>query len=572
MLLLCAWSLQAQLSHDAPGETRKPDRTVTAGSGKVYSVAYSPNGNLLAAGGEDKLIRIWDANTGGLRLSLGGHSAPVRSVAFSPDGKSLASASLDGTVRILNVGSGNFERSLDAPAARGMAFQPGAEPVLAVSGQDKVRLWNFAAGRLMKTLERGGMKIEPLAFQPDGKILVTGGSDGSVRLWNMTSGALIRAVDAGSPVSSVAASGGYVAFGCEDGKVKLLSPEGAETELGGAGAAVHAVAFSVDGAQLAAGGANGAIRIWDTKSGRFLMSLEGHTDAVLALAFSPNGRSLASGGADGTVRRWTQPLPPVPAEDARKIEAALPAKAAVPPKKPRKLLVFWRADAIQHKIGVAYANRTIELLAKKTGAFQVDFSRDYEVLDPKTLAQYDAIVMNSTAHLAIPGEAQKKALLDFVWGGGGVVGIHAAIGTFKDWPEGAEIIGATFGGHPWVPTGRWSVKLEEPDHPLLRAFAGKGFAMNDEFYELDTPYTRSDRRVLMSLDLSDAATAGVQPVHRQDRDFAVSWVKRYGQGRVFYGMFGHTGAPFEDAAVVRFYLDGIQYALGDLEAVDRPGK
>ena len=94
--------------------------------------------------------------------------------------------------------------------------------------------------------------------------------------------------------------------------------------------------------------------------------------------------------------------------------------------------------------------------------------------------------------------------------------------------------------------------------------------MQDEFYELGEPYSRGDRRVLMKLDTRDAATAGVTPLHREDRDFAVSWVKRYGEGRVFYGMFGHRAEPFMNPAVLRFYLDGIQYALGDLPVEDSP--
>ena len=89
-------------------------------------------------------------------------------------------------------------------------------------------------------------------------------------------------------------------------------------------------------------------------------------------------------------------------------------------------------------------------------------------------------------------------------GGGGVVGIHAAIDMFKRWPEGAQIVGATFNGHPWGPGSSWAVKLEEPEHPLLAAFAGKDFRMQDEFYELGEPYSRGDRRVLMKLDTRDA--------------------------------------------------------------------
>ena len=100
--------------------------------------------------------------------------------------------------------------------------------------------------------------------------------------------------------------------------------------------------------------------------------------------------------------------------------------------------MFWRAEAILHKAGVPAGNKAIELLGERTGAFEADFSRDYEVFDPRVLRRYDAIVLNSTAHLAIPEAKQRQALLDYVRGGGGVVGIHAAIDMFKRWPEGAR--------------------------------------------------------------------------------------------------------------------------------------
>ena len=108
--------------------------------------------------------------------------------------------------------------------------------------------------------------------------------------------------------------------------------------------------------------------------------------------------------------------------------------------------------------------------------------------------------------------------------------------------------------------------------PIIRccAWHGQNFKMHDEFYELAEPYRRSDRRVLMSLDTSDPATAGVTPLHRKDNDFAVSWIKRYGNGRVFYCMFGHIGQPFQNSSVLQYYLDGIQYALGDLAVDDSP--
>jgi len=95
--------------------------------------------------------------------------------------------------------------------------------------------------------------------------------------------------------------------------------------------------------------------------------------------------------------------------------------------------------------------------------------------------------------------------------------------------------------------------------------------LQDEIYQFKTPYTRADRRVLVGLDLSDPVTGGVkQGVKRTDGDFAVAWIKKQGQGRVFYCSLGHADNVFQDAAVVRFYLDGIQYALGDLEADASP--
>jgi uncharacterized protein len=388
-------------------------------------------------------------------------------------------------------------------------------------------------------------------------------------------------VDAGGPVVSLAYSADGNTLASEDAKHGIALwdvKDGRPVRKAGAGeplAAGAVTAFSVDGVQTASV-AGIAIKVWENRTGRPLATLLGHTGEIRSLVFSPNGRTIASAGDDGAIRLWTMPLPPLSPEDLRKIEAAIPSKAAVAPKKQRRVLVFWRADAIQHKAGVPAANKMIELLARHTGAFQADFSRDYDVLEPKILSRYDAIIMNSTAHLAIPDDAKKAALLDYVKKGGGIVGIHAAIDTFKDWPAGAEVIGATFAGHPFVPTGNWGVKIEAPSDPLTRVFEGKGFVIHDEIYEMGEPFTRSDRRVLLMLDLADPGVAAVvrgipgkEPVHRADRDFAVAWVKRYGEGKVFYASFGHIAEPFENPAIVRFYLGGIQYALGDLDAMDR---
>jgi hypothetical protein len=253
-----------------------------------------------------------------------------------------------------------------------------------------------------------------------------------------------------------------------------------------------------------------------------------------------------------------------------KIDAAIPPAATAKPKQPRRILVFWRCEGFFHGEGIAGGNHALASTGQKTGAYTADFSDDYSVLEPAKLAKYDAVVLNNTTQLKLP-EPAKQALLEFVRSGKGIVGIHAATDSFYNWPEGAAMLGGLFDGHPWGAGGTWAFKLDEPDHPLNRAWGGKGFKLRDEIYQFKAPYTRADRRVLVSLDLSDPATGNVRNgVKRTDRDFAIAWIKREGQGRVFYCSLGHAENVFQDANVLRFYLDGIQFALGDLEADASP--
>lgn len=273
----------------------------------------------------------------------------------------------------------------------------------------------------------------------------------------------------------------------------------------------------------------------------------------------------------------TQAAPQVPpalsATEVQAITAAVPAQAAIPPQTPRRVLVFWRCEGFFHGSGIAAGNRAIELMGQKTGAFQTDVTDDYAAFDPASLARYDAVILNNTTRLKIPDDTKKQALLAFVRNGKGLVGIHAATDNFYDWPEAAAMIGGLFDGHPWGGGGTWAFKLDEPDHPLTRAFAGKGFKLKDEIYQFKAPYTREDRRVLLTLDLSDPTTGGVQKgVKRTDGDFAVAWIKHEGKGRVFYCGLGHAGNVFKEPAVLRFFLDGTQFALGDLKLDASPRK
>ncbi len=602
-------------------DVRSPDRTVAdVQPGRFGAIAYAPDGRTLVTGALDGAelftARTGEESAGESIRKLAGSPAPVTAVAFWNGGKQVVGWAGD-AILAWTVESGELAPIVQLAERFDVgAFAPGDRSELALARGKAVSIVDRATGALLQKLEVHG-RVGCLAFAPDGATLAVGTDRGRVHVYDVATAATARELNLGSPVRACALAGTHLAAGGA-GKLALWSfavdekgfvakstatapgkpPESAleapaKTTREGRAATptatepaprlvslraprggVTALAFASKKGELAAAGAGGVVDVWDVATGQRLCEQTGHAGAIHAVAFNGNGQKLATSGADRSLRFWTVPLNPIEPDLKAAIAAALPEKPSVVPKKPRRVLVFWRADAILHKSGVPAGNEAIAAMGKKTKAFTADFSRDTAVFAPDILRRYDAIIFNSTAHLVMPDEGQRKALLDYVAGGGGVVGIHAAIDMWKRWPQGAAVIGATFAGHPWNPKAdaSWAVKLEDPEHPLLRAFNGKSFRIRDEFYELGPPYSREDRRVLMTLDASDAATGSVTPIHRADRDFAVAWIKPTGTGRVFYGMFGHVGESFANPSVLRFYLDGIQYALGDLTVDDSPSK
>jgi type 1 glutamine amidotransferase len=237
---------------------------------------------------------------------------------------------------------------------------------------------------------------------------------------------------------------------------------------------------------------------------------------------------------------------------------------------------------------IPYGSAALEAIGKKTGAFAPVISDDLGQYLPENIRKFAAIVMNnSSGPWIIPTDADmakesfrklgsdkriveqalRKSFLDYVNNGGGVVSLHFAIAANAHWPEFKELLGGTFTGHPW--NEEIGVTVEEPAHPLVAAFGGKDFRIADEIYEYGAPYERSRLRVLLSLDAA-RSNMGVKWINRKDRDFALAWVKPFGQGRVFNTTFGHRTELFWDSRVLQFYLDAIQFATGDLPAPVAP--
>ncbi len=260
------------------------------------------------------------------------------------------------------------------------------------------------------------------------------------------------------------------------------------------------------------------------------------------------------------------------AEEIQKIEQAAPAKATVRPGQPRKLLVINLCKGYKHS-SIPYWDQSLEIMGKKTGAYTTVISSDLNMLKPSNINQFDAVCFNNTTKLGLnPIDTPEmcKGLMDFIKGGKGIIGIHAATDNFYKWKEMSHIMGGIFTGHPWKYKGTWAVKIDDPKHPLTKAFKGQSFKVKDEIYSTDAPYyNRGKQRVLMSLDMSDGNTLA-QAKKPADKDTGISWVKSVGKGRLFYCALGHNHRIVWTASILQHYLDGIQFAMGDLAADTSP--
>jgi len=411
--------------------------------------------------------------------------------------------------------------------------------------------------------------------------------------------------------------------------------------------------------------------------------------AGLTTALQPAG-----GGGFGGGGRAGQNQTPNP-NDVAAMMAALPDKAPATPRQPRKVLVLAKSAGFVHS-SIPLAARTVEELGKKTGAWSTTITYDPADINAQNLKQYDAIFLDSTtgAFLDDPNDqaatdARRKALIEFVRGGKGLAGIHAAtdsyhrretpasqqtdnaapargargaggfggfgrggaaatlapvlfkegdansdqklsraeLATLADawfdkidpqktgsvsqadfttrfaallpappapatpatpqparaaqtgpdgqvgtWPEFNKMIGGAFKFH-WLDPQEITYKIDDPKSPLTAMFKGAPLVVHDETYTFGmNTFSRENVHVLTSIDYSKMSDAdkAKEDWPRTDHDYALSWIKRDGNGRVFYMAHGHHERNYAVRPLLEHLLAGMQYALGDLKADDSP--
>jgi type 1 glutamine amidotransferase len=174
--------------------------------------------------------------------------------------------------------------------------------------------------------------------------------------------------------------------------------------------------------------------------------------------------------------------------------------------------------------------------------------------------------MNNNCGNPIAAAQRRANLLEFVRSGRGLIGIHCA--AHLDWPEYTDMLGGYSISHPWNAGSTVTIKLDEPNHPLLRCFGGASFLHTDEIFVF-RDCSRRKSRVLLSLDT--AKTDMNRPgITQKNGDYPLSWVRDYGRGRVFYSALGHQKEVYWQPSILKHYLAGIQFALGDLPASAKP--
>ncbi len=348
------------------------------GKGSVQSFVYAPDGNTIATAGgwSDNVVQLWDAQTGAHKTTLSGHTQEVNSIAYSPDGSIIASGSKDGVVRLWDVATGKQKAVLArtswihfllpwlSPSVNAVAYSPDANTIAAVSVDYTLRLWDTQTTKLKTTLTGHTGPVNAVVYSPDGKMIATvgGWKDYTIRLWDAVTGEIKAVLTGYTPINAVAYSpdGKTIATGgdyhsnalqmwnAETKKLKATYTEHTEgilssmvyapdgntiaavnlsdntvrlwlTEIGkhkatfkhantDSGYDISSVAYSPDGNTIAAVGGHyrdhkGTVYLWHVQTRKRKIIYEG-PDYICAVAYSPDGKTIATGSWNGNIQVW----------------------------------------------------------------------------------------------------------------------------------------------------------------------------------------------------------------------------------------------------------------------------
>ena len=314
-----------------PRVTPTPNTPVRSTSLLIYSghtdgvvgLQWSLNGKQIVTCSDDDWVQMWDATTGKQRWTYSPFltSSYIFDVAISPDGKHVAAAGSKSLVWILDAITGHMIKTFDEQAGfiLGVAWSRDSKRIAIGNDSGTVDIKDATSGKTLVTYKGHTSSVVRIAWSPDGKRIASASYDGTVQIWNANTGQRIITYSGNmNPVFSVAwspdgtrivsgtgAAGNHgpivtgnsaKVWDTTTGKTLLTYTENTNS--------VYAVAWSPDGKEIASGGDDAVIRVWDASTGHTTVVYEKHKDIVWKIAWSPDGKKIASASQDGTARVW----------------------------------------------------------------------------------------------------------------------------------------------------------------------------------------------------------------------------------------------------------------------------
>jgi uncharacterized protein len=273
-----------------------------------------------------------------------------------------------------------------------------------------------------------------------------------------------------------------------------------------------------------------------------------------------------------------------------KIQSLAPEKTSFPSSKKKNILVFSLHTGFKHWV-IPHTEEMIKIIGEKSGAFTVIGSKDITEFEAKNLKKYDAVILNNTCSIGDhrnlfwdklkentttdSASLMKKAielennLLSYVEKGGGLFVLHGGVTTLNNSWDFSRLLGASFDYHPVQQAIQ--VRLEDANHPLVQAFPAEGFNHVDEPYFYKNAYAELDFKPLLYFNNGEIKSQRKGQELTEGKTY-VAWIRKEGKGKVMYASPSHNAQSFENPQLLRFFLDGMQYVVGDVDCDETPIK
>ena len=269
-----------------------------------------------------------------------------------------------------------------------------------------------------------------------------------------------------------------------------------------------------------------------------------------------------------------------------KIELMVQGQENISVKKQKKVLIFSLHTGYNHWV-IPHAEAVMKTIAQNTADFEVIVSKDIAVFEKKQLSSFDVVILNNNCSArdrrdlfwdVLNGNASlsekekikksqqlERNLIQFVKKGKGLMILHGGIVMQNNSMAFSDLSGGSFDFHP--PQQEIHVELVDPDHPMVASFDPEGFVHYDEPYFFNNAYFRYDFRPLLYMDLDKIKMKRERP---SDKIKYISWIKRFGKGRVFYSSPSHNAQSYENPKLLQFLTNGLLYTADLMPCDDSP--